>query len=226
MIVNSTHQFVFIANGKTGTTSIELALSPYDQLGDVVGECRGFFYGKHVPARVLREILGHAIWNQSFKFGFVRNPWDRIVSIYHHYRNECKFDVAKVLRHPRSALYSLHRARRLGIPESTVLTAEIVQRLYDLQRENRNCMSAPSNLQYTMFFDEDEKPLVDFIGRYERLEEDARRVLRRLELDAISLPHLNKASRRRSYRDYFDDEARELVGQLYKKDIELFQYVY
>ena len=39
------------------------------------------------------------------------------------------------------------------------------------------------------------------------------------------IPHFKKSTRS-SYRDYYDEESREIVGELYKKDIELLDYTF
>lgn len=39
-------------------------------------------YYNHMPARVLKKLLRQEIWDSYFKFCFVRNPWDRMVSFY------------------------------------------------------------------------------------------------------------------------------------------------
>lgn len=88
--------------------------------------------------------------------------------------------------------------------------------------------------------------MVDFVGRFESLQNDFDRVCEKIGLPQSEIPHINssrgqandKASsgslipwRRRptfpsfsTYQDYYDDESRELVAQLYEADIDRFGY--
>ncbi|MEX0643454.1 MAG: sulfotransferase family 2 domain-containing protein [Pirellulales bacterium] len=224
MIVSRQHQFIFIANGKTGTTSLEHALSDLHDQGTFVGACPGLFDAKHVPARVLRELVGHSFWNKCFKFGFVRNPWDRLVSVYHHIRRDTQFNRARFVRHPRSTVVHFIRARKYALPDTDRFDTSLIMRMYEIQKNKRMCLAADSAFQYSMFADEHENLIVDFIGRYESLEEDIRKIESRLNLPGIKLPRLNTASKRNSYRSYYDPEGRELVAKLYAKDVEMFGY--
>lgn len=64
--------------------------------------------------------------------------------------------------------------------------------------------------------------MVDFLGRYETLDEDFMKVSVKLGKQ-VSLPHLNSVER--GYSEFFyTDVTREIVRDLYAKDFELFEY--
>jgi hypothetical protein len=106
--------------------------------------------------------------------------------------------------------------------------------------------------QHNFLFDKEENLLVDFVGKFERLQEDFNKVCKRLGISKSTLPHINKSfdfntkvSRRlikilskilflssktrhppisKSYKEYYDNESKEFVSELYRKDIESFGY--
>ena len=65
----------------------------------------------------------------------------------------------------------------------------------------------------------------DFIGRFENLQEDWNIVCEKLGINNIELSHRKKASKV-NYDDYYDKKNIELVEQLWKRDLEVFEYSY
>jgi hypothetical protein len=154
-----------------------------------------------------------------FKFSIVRNPWDRLVSEYKSRGYPVRIDFKTYLRD------------RLPAPGWTDGYRHVIP-------------------QYDFVYGPDGRALVDFIGRYERLQADFDEVCARIGIAPTPLPRMNRSlddhaprsfrefrrrlrraiwSRERehtfpSYTQYYDDESRELVARLFRKDIEAFNY--
>ena len=82
MRISHKNKFVFLAVPKTASTTIRLALTKYsDKLSEDDADSP---YHHHVSAKKLKKHFRYKNWNwnEYFKFAFVRNPWDRVVSIY------------------------------------------------------------------------------------------------------------------------------------------------
>jgi hypothetical protein len=85
MIISPKYKFVFILNEKTGCTSIYNVLKNIDDRKKIVGEIvpkdhNNYLYSKHTSCSEFQN--NHSDFNDYFKFAFVRNPWDRVVSWY------------------------------------------------------------------------------------------------------------------------------------------------
>lgn len=159
-----------------------------------------------------------------FKFSFVRNPWDRAVSIYKYYK--------------------FHK--RCSFP------AFVAEDLSGWMWQERHWFVGP---QVDFVCDRDGALKVDFLGRFENLQQDFDQVCRAIPMPATKLPHVNisisriepserqaKASvrarlghlwnRRKEkefptyprFQDYYDPASRALVEKLYGPDIDRFGY--
>jgi len=132
-----------------------------------------------------------------FTFTFVRNPWDRLVSAYCYLmqggRN--RFDVQDKLKYLGNCSFR-----------------ECVLRLDDIREQQ--------HFQYMSYW----LPRhVDFVGKFERLQEDFNVVCDRIGLKHIELPHVNRGLHN-DYKSYYDDETWEIVANKYAGDIQRFGY--
>ncbi|MFM9913590.1 MAG: hypothetical protein ACKVN9_08670 [Methylophilaceae bacterium] len=82
---------------KTAGTSIEVFLSQHCDALDIVTPINppvaphfprnyGNFYN-HIPAHEIRAQMGSQIWDSYFKFCVERNPWDKVISDFHFWKN-------------------------------------------------------------------------------------------------------------------------------------------
>ena len=69
-MINYKYKVIFVHIIKTGGVSIATALN-----------MNAKHY--HEPATTIRKVVGEDIWSDYFKFTFVRNPYEKIVSQYH-----------------------------------------------------------------------------------------------------------------------------------------------
>jgi hypothetical protein len=175
---------------------------------------RAYDYVKY--GRITKELF-----DSYFKFAFVRNPWDRVVSEY------------KYRRHAQKYSFKIFLFEHFPMPSWS----------------DQYCHVIP---QYDFLHDQNGILLVDFVGRFENLQEDFTYICDRLNIKIKTLPHHNKSTsifnrrdnnvmeilrsikstlsitRKRNtfqhYVDYYDDESIEFVANLYRKDIETFDY--
>ena len=82
MIISDSKKFIFIHIPKTAGTSIAAALRQYQN-----PKCNALhsnsFDRKHPTTNEIKTHLGEERFNQYYKFAFVRNPWDRVLSNYY-----------------------------------------------------------------------------------------------------------------------------------------------
>ena len=143
-----------------------------------------------------------------FKFGFVRNPWDRLVSAYEFLRGGAlsKSDYAWYQR----------EIENCGDFKNFVIDWLSSERLFD------SIFLIP---QYKFVcYPLTTKCALDFMGRYETLDRDFATISKRLSIK-VSLSALNVSKRESmDYRSYYDSAARDKVAEIYKVDVEKFQY--
>ena len=75
--------------------------------------------------------------------------------------------------------------------------------------------------------------MVDFIGRYENIDEDYKKVLKLIEEASdrpikrvVPLSRVNVSNRSYGYKHYYNSDNIELVKKYYKRDFEEFGYEY
>ena len=130
-------------------------------------------------------------FDEYFKFAFVRNPWDREVSLYKY--------VVKTKEH------NYHKQ----CIQLTDFAHYIKVRNVKMQQHD--------------FISKHGKNLLDFIGRFENLQEDFNTACDKIGIPRQQLPRVNKTNHKH-YTEYYDDETRQIVAEKYAKDIEHFGY--
>ena len=61
-------------------------------------------------------------------------------------------------------------------------------------------------------------------GFFENIEDDFEYISRRVRNTAMPLPHLNRNNRNENYREVYSKRMIDIVGEVYRVDIETFGY--
>jgi hypothetical protein len=224
MILSHTHKFIFICNGKTGTSSVEAVLAPYQEGAEFEVGVDGLYTPKHVPPSTLRAQLGPDIWDEYFTFMFVRNPWGWFVSQYFWNHEPNPISKKKLIREPVTTLreYQRKNEERARLEDLDRFSPQDIHETYDLLRRYRAVYQADSLFQYHYAYSPDGEKLVDFVGRFENIQNDFQVVAEKIGID-VNLPHRNATSHR-SFETYYTDESAQLIRELYALDVESFNY--
>ena len=209
MILSLRYKFLFVHIAKTGGTSIRAALrwyrwkDPYRIPQFLCSRISSLSHHRHAKAIAAYEMLPRDLFNELFKFAFVRNPWDLQVSSYHHIQRERPHLLKGIEDFEAFLRWKLDPAR----PYQYIIDTSI-------------------ELQSEYLIDLNGNIIVDFIGRYERLEEDFQEACARIGIKAPKLPHRRQAKDRTAYQKYYTDETTELIARHFSRDIKMFDYTF
>ena len=147
-----------------------------------------------------------------FKFTIVRNPWSRAVSCYRD-----KILNSSPIKHAR------HLNGRYGLEQGMSFDAfaEWLASPYGNDDvADRHWMSQHKILG----FGEDDGLQYDFVGRFESLIPDYRRLGSLTKLLLPDLPHRLKTQEPNDYRAIYSEKSFNAIADRYRNDIEIFDY--
>lgn len=130
-----------------------------------------------------------------FKFTFVRNPWDRMVSNW--------------------KMFTTSPKRILQLKSMTNKDLSRFDHFIDFAIHNANHHWQPQ----VLFIPEN----LDFIGKFEDFDEDMNKLLEILGREPLKFDKRN-TTKRTKYQDYYTPSLIDLVGNFYQSDIEKFGY--
>jgi hypothetical protein len=154
--------------------------------------------------------------NNYFKFGFIRNPWDRLVSCFTSKIRSQEINNDYFRNGIERSFYRYGDLFYSGMPFS-----KFVFEICNIEDSDADVHFMSQHQQIPM---DDGVNLLDFIGRFESLQDDYSILKSRLGFE-LSLPHLHR-TKTKSYDFFYNRESRDLVSKRYEKDIDLFKYTY
>jgi len=213
MLLSIKYNFLFVHIAKTAGTSVRSTLERYrrrdpyylpqflcSRISHLTGHRIACKLPRHAKVIAAYEMLPRDQFERLFKFAFVRNPWDLQVSSYHHLRRE--------------------RPHLVGDRDFEAF----LRYKLDPQRPYQYHIDTSIDLQTDYLIDLHGNLLVDFIGRFERLEDDFREICRRIGIPSPELAHKRQATDRKDYRSYYTPETTALVAEHFRPDIDRLNY--
>lgn len=147
-------------------------------------------------------------FNRFFKFTFVRNPWDRLVSAYVFLQQGGVNDSDRLW----SERYLSQFEDFDHFVTAWVNKKNIENSLHFKPQVQFLC--GPRSL----------RPLVDFVGYYENLPNDFATIAARLGISARLAKVNMTANKRDDYKSYYTDTTTKIVSEAYRDDIAAFGY--
>ena len=228
VIFSNHHRFAYVVTPKVACSSIKRALLPVLQEADLdeedarareeirnfhkyVGSRKKIFMTKANFEREMRR----GRFGDFFRFSFVRNPWDRIVSCY-----ESKIVKRNKKRFPLVLPGGRHPFRwDMSFEEYLRTVCEIPDAESNVHFRSQAEILTGSTTG-------EGKLIVEAVGRFEQMSSDFPAIMARaLPGRSVDLGQWNvSGARKRDYREYFRNGLEQLVADRYPGDLRLFGY--
>jgi len=245
---------IFIWIPKTAGSSIfsllkELGMGKYKSLDRArhlfPGSGMATFVHQSIPSLVATGAIRPTFVRAAFKFAFLRNPYDRAVSLFYYFRRFERISREMTFERFLEILEAeWYHNRNLQVPAEAELSARVHYRgEFVTQGQHTLYPVGPYNvLGWSQC-----RPQADWLagadgmdqihlGRMENIDVDFKIILRKifgaceqrhqkaLEIYGDSVPELNPTPHR-YYREHYEDPAlRRIVENVYRVDFENFNY--
>jgi hypothetical protein len=224
---------IFVHCPRTSGTSIRRALlkgqGPNDpeNLQEVGALHKGLFWNnqKHSYASMIKDNIDPEIWQTRLKFSVVRNPWDRMVSLFglfkkRHVGNKIKANKFLLtirdlpdLKSKAHQLSFINKAMELSFEEWIDFCMQRGWDNYLYLGEDVPLIQIPQN----RWFDG-----LDKIFKFENREE-----IDNFLVDMgyeVAVPENQSEKRDKDWRSYYNARTYDLVAEWYREDINRFGY--
>lgn len=181
-MIDHDRKLLYVHIARTGGTSIEYALCGNDWW-NIQSET------KHLSAKQARKYYGEKIWNSYTKFSVIRNPWDRVVSMW-----------------ATGWWHQAELAKDASLEDFVRCLKPHSHETYD-------------SLHYNEILNED----MNYILRFENLQEDFSSMLENIGVQEIILPH-QEMRVHKHYRELYSKKAELLVREIFENDILNYGY--
>lgn len=200
MRISHKHKFIFLSKPRCASTSIRTILDKYSDIFST--ETLPFYH--HVTACQLKrhfEQVGWD-WDSYFKFITIRNPWDMLVSLYHFGKPDLN-NLFYWEDQKNGEKYDPHHLMS-----------------FDEWVEKRN---VTWHTLESFTFDAGGNSLVDYILKFEDLDNGVKHICEKLGLPRLNVPRTNPTEHKH-YRTYYNEKTKNKISETFHLDIRVGNY--
>jgi len=166
------------------------------------------------PRQIVQYKMFSGSLKDAYKFCVIRNPWDKLVSSYTWLYHVCVNENFEE--------YIL-QVERFVKEDQGILENIIPGRVWPHEYCAEDLISNQFLPQSHYTHPWGDELYMDKVCRFENLEQDTNIIKEETGL-CFDLLHENASTREKSYKDYYTTKTRKIIGELYEKDIELYEY--
>ena len=220
-------QMFFIHIPKNGGNSVFNALNE-------VGDISRFFPIKdglekmrwHTSASWVRA-QNPELWDSCYSFTFVRNPWDRLVSLWNHVMEDRNmfcyvYGIDRLDNISYGYLYSREKEKTFSEWLISYDVPFVFRKGYQI--DNPELLPATKTQQMNWIYGRNGRKIVTEVFKLEESDYFVSRMKEQFGID-ISFGHYNLRNHDH-YKSYYTDELIDLVGEWFRDDIEEFGYYF
>jgi hypothetical protein len=212
------NRLIFLHLPKCGGSSIELALTgrSWDQ--------EELWPQQHLTAEETLQLYGAEVFHSYFKFTIVRNTWDLLLSYYLWGGSGLRGRPVTWWRWGREWGHPYSGTRRRWVRRPTF--PEYLANIRDFNARLGFSLSGRDLTQQRKSISIGGGIAVDYVGRFEALPDEFRKICQLAQLPPPQLPHRLQSKRTRHFVDYYTPAMYELVREQYGTDIETFGFTF
>lgn len=192
--------FIFIHIYKCGGMSLRKAIMNNIAAKEVAKS--------HSTAKETKEYFinnsGQMIWDNAFKFSFVRNPYDWAASLYEFIRKSPAHENYEEIKDFDFELFCTWYINKLNNHSLNI--------------------NGRFNTLHQFLYDDNNTCLVDFVGKLENFNQDFKFVASKLGIKSKT-PKINVSDRDfKDYRKYYNDKTKDMITRAFHQDLVTFNY--
>jgi len=204
-------KFIFFHLYKCGGNSLRKVLNQSDSHAIEWGGVHG------LPDDVRKHYLKEDkldVFNNFYKFTFIRNPYDFMVSTYFYGKS-----------YPNHFMHN-------DINNNNMTMVEFIPYYMNIREKHlfKNERPFGSNKVVTIkdwLHDTNGNMIMDYVGKLESIQSDTKKLLKHLNIPESQVPVVNvNPNRDKNYRKYYNETSKNMIKQYFDWELETYKYIF